>query len=119
MTALSPSGAGEHRTLLLGYDEAAQRVGTSNRTLRSLIYGGALPSVCIGHRRLIAVADLEAFVEKLREESRDERHPGEPRASSVDHLPYTPVAGSLPCRRNIRWVVAFNARISIIGVVKA
>jgi hypothetical protein len=49
----------------------------------------------------------------------DERHPGEPRASSVGHLPYTPVAGSLPCRRNIRWVVAFNARISIIGIVKA
>lgn len=67
---ITSGGARKVPTLLVGYDEAAQRIGVSNRTLRGLVYSGALRSVSIGHRRLIAVADLEAFVEKLREEGR-------------------------------------------------
>ena len=56
--------------MLVGYDEAARRIGVSNRTLRGLVYGGELRAVSIGHRRLIAIADLEDFVEKLREQAR-------------------------------------------------
>ncbi|MGP8161031.1 MAG: helix-turn-helix domain-containing protein [Candidatus Dormibacteria bacterium] len=70
MQPITPTTVSHVGTLLIGYDEAAARIGVSNRTLRSLVYGGALRSVAIGHRRLIAVADLEMFVERLRAESR-------------------------------------------------
>jgi excisionase family DNA binding protein len=69
--AAASTGAGPIReVLLLRYDDAAQRIGVSNRTLRELVYRGTLPSVRIGSRRLIAVADLELFVEERREASR-------------------------------------------------
>jgi excisionase family DNA binding protein len=68
---MATSGVRPNRdVLLVRYDDAAQRIGVSNRTLRELVYRGALPSVRIGSRRLIAVADLELFVEERREASR-------------------------------------------------
>jgi excisionase family DNA binding protein len=70
MPAITSRGADRAQTLLVGYDEAARRIGVSNRTLRGLVYGGELRAVSIGHRRLIAIADLEDFVEKLREQAR-------------------------------------------------
>jgi excisionase family DNA binding protein len=70
MQTITPSNVSRAGTLLIGYDDAAARLGVSNRTLRSLVYSGALRSVAIGHRRLIAVTDLETFVEKLREGNR-------------------------------------------------
>jgi excisionase family DNA binding protein len=70
MPAITSGGADRAQTLLVGYDEAARRIGVSNRTLRGLVYDGALIAVSIGHRRLIAIADLEDYVEKLREQAR-------------------------------------------------
>jgi excisionase family DNA binding protein len=68
---MASTGAGHFpEVLLLRYDDAAQRIGVSNRTLRELVYRGALPSVRIGSRRLIALADLEVFVEEHREPRR-------------------------------------------------
>jgi excisionase family DNA binding protein len=68
--AVTASGASPNRdVLLLRYRDAAQRIGVSDRTLRGLVYGGELPSVRIGSRRLIALADLELFVQERREVS--------------------------------------------------
>lgn len=57
--------------LLLGLDEVGRRLGLSRRTVQGLIHDGGLSSVKIGRCRRIAVADLEAFVERLREQSTD------------------------------------------------
>ncbi|MGO8686639.1 MAG: helix-turn-helix domain-containing protein [Candidatus Dormibacteria bacterium] len=54
---------------LLPYGEAARRLGIGDRTLRGLVYSGRLPAVRLGTRRLIAEADLDAFVAELREEA--------------------------------------------------
>jgi excisionase family DNA binding protein len=68
---MASAGAAQGReVLLLRYDVVAQRIGVSNRTLRALVHRGALPSVQIGRRRLISVADLELFVEELRQAGR-------------------------------------------------
>jgi len=56
--------------ILLAYPEAARRLGIGHRTLRGLVYSGRLPAVRVGARRLIAAADLDAFVDELREEAR-------------------------------------------------
>jgi excisionase family DNA binding protein len=56
--------------LLLSYEEAAQRLGIGERTLRGLVYAGRLPAVRLGARRLLAQADIDAFVGQLREEAR-------------------------------------------------
>jgi excisionase family DNA binding protein len=55
--------------LLLSYDEAARRLGIGERTVRGLVYAGRLPAVRVGTRRLIAQADLDAFVAELRQET--------------------------------------------------
>lgn len=54
--------------LLLTLDDAAHRLSLSRRGVQGLIYQGALHSVKVGRCRRIAVADLEAFVNGLREE---------------------------------------------------
>jgi excisionase family DNA binding protein len=53
--------------LLVSTAEAAQRLGIGRTLLWRLLQTGELPSMHIGDRRLIAVADLEAFVERQRE----------------------------------------------------
>jgi excisionase family DNA binding protein len=66
---MTTSGASPTRDVfLLRYRDAAQLIGVSDRTLRGLVYRGELPSIRIGGRRLIAVADLELFVAERREE---------------------------------------------------
>jgi excisionase family DNA binding protein len=53
--------------LLVSISEAAEALGVSHRTVRSLVYAGTLRSIKVGARRLIAVEDLEGFVRTLRE----------------------------------------------------
>ena len=52
--------------LAYSVDEAAERLGIGRTLAYDLIREGRLPSLKLGHRRLIARADLEAFVEALR-----------------------------------------------------
>lgn len=49
--------------LALSTQEAADRIGISERSLRALIYRGELRSVKAGGRVLIAVRDLQAFID--------------------------------------------------------
>ena len=53
--------------LLVSVTEAARALGISHRSVRGLVYSGQLKSVKVGARRLIAVNDLEGFVQSLRE----------------------------------------------------
>ena len=55
--------------LLVDVREAARRLGLGRSLTYSLIVKGKLPSVKIAGARRIAVADLEAFVSRLREEA--------------------------------------------------
>jgi excisionase family DNA binding protein len=55
--------------LLVDLDHAAKMLSISRRSVQQIIYNGALPSVTVGRRRLIASADLEAFVDQLRQDS--------------------------------------------------
>lgn len=59
--------------LLISVDEVAMRLAISRRSVQSLIAGAELPSVVIGRRRLVAVVDLEVFVDRLRERDQVER----------------------------------------------
>lgn len=52
--------------LLLSVRDAAKALGIGRTTLYKLISCGAVPSVAVAGRRLIAVADLEAYVARLR-----------------------------------------------------
>ncbi len=52
--------------LAYSVDEAAERLGIGRTLAYDLIREGRLPSLKLGNRRLIARADLEAFVENLR-----------------------------------------------------
>lgn len=56
--------------LLLTAGEAAARLGISRATLYRLLPAGDLRSVKIGWTRRIAVADLEAYVARLRTDGR-------------------------------------------------
>ncbi len=47
---------------LVGDEVAAHMLGVSPRTVRRLRSTGALPAVPIGRRKMIRVADIEAFV---------------------------------------------------------
>ena len=55
--------------LLVDLDEAARRLGLCRRSIQSLIYDGKLPSVRIGRSRRVAVIDLVAYVDSLRQEN--------------------------------------------------
>src|SRR4029077_9500809 len=48
--------------LAVGIGEAARRLGLSARTVASLVLRRELPSRKVGRRRIIPVAELEAFV---------------------------------------------------------
>lgn len=55
--------------LLVDLDEAATRLSLSRRFVQAEIYAGRLKSCRAGRRRMIAVVDLEAYVEGLRSEN--------------------------------------------------
>ncbi len=55
--------------LLLDLLQVANALSVSRRTVQGLVYAGALPSVKIGRSRRVALADLEVFVAKLRNEN--------------------------------------------------
>ena len=54
--------------LLVDVREAAKRLSVSKRTIQSLLYSGQLRGVKVGRCRRIALSELEAFVERLRDE---------------------------------------------------
>lgn len=57
---------GAMATALLTYEEAAQRLRCSERTVDRLVAGGDLKTVAIGKLRRIHVADLAEYVDSLR-----------------------------------------------------
>lgn len=63
---LAPAQYQPDLSLLLPVPEAAKRLTLSRSTVQRLVDGGELPAVKIGRSRRIAVADLEAYVERLR-----------------------------------------------------
>lgn len=64
--------------LLLTLEEAAETLGIGRSTLYRLLASRDIRSVKIGWMRRIAVADLEAYVERLRSASRAESELNEP-----------------------------------------
>lgn len=68
-TAIEDEG-GELMSLKLVYsvDEVAESLSIGRTLVFQLISDGQLPSLKIGHRRLVARADLEAFVIARRKE---------------------------------------------------
>ncbi len=58
--------------ILVDVREAARRLGLGRSVVYQFIQRGSLPSLKIGGSRRIVVADLERFVERLREESASE-----------------------------------------------
>ncbi len=55
--------------LLTDTDEARALLGGIGRTrLFEMLKTGELPSVKIGRRRMVLVSDIEAYVERLRDE---------------------------------------------------
>lgn len=75
-TATTPQ-VGEGR-LLITYGEAASALAVSPRYLRALVYQGLLPSVRLGRLRRIAMEDLTAFVEDLRNGMHARTQPTDP-----------------------------------------
>lgn len=61
--------------LLIGLDEAGRRLSLSRRSVQGLIYCGELRSVKIGRSRRIAVIELQAYVDGLREKNDREVQP--------------------------------------------
>lgn len=55
--------------ILVDVREAARRLGLGRSMVYRFIESGSLPSLKIGGSRRIVVADLERFVQRLREES--------------------------------------------------
>ena len=56
--------------LLVTVEEAARRLCVGRTLLYQQVRRGALPSVRVGRCRRIAVADLERYVEHLRDHNR-------------------------------------------------
>ena len=54
--------------LVYSVDEAAEQLSIGRTLAYDLIRSGQLPSIKIGHRRLIARDDLESFVQSRRSE---------------------------------------------------
>jgi excisionase family DNA binding protein len=52
--------------LLVSIDDVGKLLGVRRTTVMKLLYGGALPSVTIGRRRLVIHADVLAYVEQRR-----------------------------------------------------
>ena len=64
-----PRAIGTVEKLVYSVDEAAQQLSIGRTFAFKLIADGDLGSIKIGHRRLVARTDLEAFVSKLRSEA--------------------------------------------------
>ena len=73
MNKTTSEEADPEAVLLLSVADAAVLLGLSKWTMYELMHAGHLPSIKVGRRRLIARADLRAYVAKLRRESQD-RH---------------------------------------------
>lgn len=60
------------RALLIPYLEGAQTIGIAKQTAKNWLSAGRFPiaTFLIGRRRMVRVADLEAFVAGLGEEPR-------------------------------------------------
>ncbi|MWA02182.1 helix-turn-helix domain-containing protein [Actinomadura sp. LD22] len=56
----------EDRKLIPWWPDAGHALSVSRTTMYELIRSGELPSVKIGRRRLVAVRDLDAYVEDQR-----------------------------------------------------
>lgn len=54
------------RKLVYSVQEAAEQLGVGRTTVFELIRTGKLASIKIGQRRLVTRADVESFVERLR-----------------------------------------------------
>ncbi len=72
MTVASAPAAGSAtasggQVRLVTIPAAAQLLGVSRSKLYELLGEGALPTVRIGRSRRIAIADLEAFVQRCRD----------------------------------------------------
>ncbi len=59
----------DEEPLCLGIDPSSRRLGVGRSTIYELIKAGKLRTVTIGTRRLIPVAELRAYVERLLVES--------------------------------------------------
>lgn len=53
--------------ILVGVEDAAKRLSVGRSLVKQLITSGELRSIKLGRRRLVAVTDVAAFVERLRE----------------------------------------------------
>ena len=60
---------GETDKLVYSVNEAAELLSIGRTMLYDLMREGRLPSLKVGHRRLIARADLERFVEQAQGEA--------------------------------------------------
>jgi excisionase family DNA binding protein len=49
---------------------AAKALGCDRNKIRDLVYSGEIPSIKFGGRRVIATADLHAYVDRLRDEQK-------------------------------------------------
>jgi len=58
----------ESARLLVDVGEAAKRLSVSRRTIQALLFSGQLRGVKLGRCRRIAVSELTAYVERLRDE---------------------------------------------------
>ncbi len=61
--------------LLLRFSDAADRLSVSVSTVKRHVRSGSLATVLVGSARRIAVADLAAFVEALRDGAASNRGP--------------------------------------------
>jgi excisionase family DNA binding protein len=59
---MTPQQATFEAGRLLSLDQAAERLSITPRYLQMIVAHGDLPTVRIGRRRLVRVADLDAFV---------------------------------------------------------
>ncbi len=59
--------SGTEKEIAVGIAEAARRLGVSTRTLATLVAQKEIPSRTVGRRRIIPVAALEAFVNRIPE----------------------------------------------------
>ena len=57
--------------LLVTVDEAARQLSIGRSHLYEYLLSGSLPSIRIGRSRRIATRDLDAFIERLRENCGD------------------------------------------------
>jgi excisionase family DNA binding protein len=63
MNAKKPTAVQGER-LSVGVEEAAEMLGVGRSSVFTLVKDGALKSFKVGKRRLIAVAELQAFLER-------------------------------------------------------